>query len=75
MGGIWGTSLFSQRGGGDVAEAGLIGRSTGQEYALKIIDKARCCGKVSWERSPFSEVRYDKDESLRGRLVCEDRSI
>lgn len=29
----------------------MIGRSTGQEYALKIIDKARCCGKVSWERS------------------------
>lgn len=24
-----------------------IGRSTGQEFALKIIDKARCCGKVT----------------------------
>lgn len=39
------------RGAGDfsrlTAEAGLIDRSTGQEYALKIIDKARCCGKVS----------------------------
>lgn len=35
------------------AEAGLIGRSTGHEYALKIIDKARCCGKVSWDPSLF----------------------
>ncbi|TNN22580.1 Serine/threonine-protein kinase DCLK2 [Liparis tanakae] len=24
-----------------------VERSTGKEYALKIIDKARCCGKVT----------------------------
>lgn len=26
----------------------IIPRSTGKEFALKIIDKAKCCGKVQY---------------------------
>lgn len=26
----------------------FVARSTGKEFALKIIDKAKCCGKVEY---------------------------
>ena len=29
--------------------------STGKEFALKIIDKAKCAGKVSWFTPPIDE--------------------
>ncbi|XP_038841340.1 serine/threonine-protein kinase DCLK2-like [Salvelinus namaycush] len=68
----WNTEGSSQMKWNTEGSSQMLDRSTGQEFALKIIDKARCCGKEHLIENEVAVLRRVRHPSIIQLIEVDD---